>query len=123
VTINWRYSPPWRIDQPKPGLAAAGGARRERVAIVFVFLAQGRIEMTRTASLFIAGLIVVSSTSFAVGLFEGTEEDRAACRPDVERLCYMISPNAGPFAFLGCLKANRPALSDACRAVLEKYGQ
>ena len=79
--------------------------------------------MMRKASLFAACLLGITSASFAAGLFEGTDEDRAACRPDVERLCYMLPADAGPFAFLGCLKANRPALSGACRAVLEKYGQ
>jgi hypothetical protein len=51
---------------------------------------------------------------------QGSEEERAACHPDVVRLC----PDAIPdqFRILSCLQSNRPKISNACRNVLASHG-
>jgi hypothetical protein len=55
---------------------------------------------------------------------QGTPEDRAACSPDANRLCRQyLSDRTDQTQVLSCFQANRPRLSAACRAVLEKYGQ
>jgi hypothetical protein len=46
-----------------------------------------------------------------------TRADRAACTPDVMRLCAAQIPNAG--AITACLRERRAALSPACRTVME----
>jgi hypothetical protein len=54
------------------------------------------------------------STSFA---FVVTAEQRAACAPDVYRLCSSDIPNVGKIII--CMKREKPNLSPACRAVVE----
>ena len=54
--------------------------------------------------------IVHSTTSFALG----TEEQRAACTPDVFRLCASQIPNID--AIVNCLKTNKKNLSAGCQA-------
>jgi hypothetical protein len=54
------------------------------------------------------------STSFA---FVVTAEQRAACAPDVYRLCSSDIPNVGKI--IVCMKREKPNLSPACRAVVE----
>jgi hypothetical protein len=54
------------------------------------------------------------STSFA---FVVTAEQRAACEPDVYRLCSSDIPNVGKI--IVCMKKEKPNLSPACRAVVE----
>jgi hypothetical protein len=55
---------------------------------------------------------------------QGTPEDQAACSPDANRFCKQyLSERTDQMQVLGCFKSNRPRLSPACRAVLEKYGQ
>jgi hypothetical protein len=51
----------------------------------------------------------------------GTPEDQAACRPDARRLCREFVGN--DMAVLSCFQQNRPKLSAACRAVLQRHGQ
>ncbi|HWX82878.1 MAG TPA: hypothetical protein VNZ48_04680 [Xanthobacteraceae bacterium] len=55
--------------------------------------------------------IFYSTISFAVG----TEEQRAACTPDVFRLCASQIPNVD--AIVACLKTNKKNLSAGCQAV------
>ena len=45
----------------------------------------------------------------------GTEEQRAACTPDVFRLCASQIPNID--AIVNCLKTNKKNLSAGCQAV------
>jgi len=52
----------------------------------------------------------------------GTPEEQAACRPDVRRFCFKITPDQGNDAFLQCLQAHRDKLSQRCRAVLDGHG-
>lgn len=54
------------------------------------------------------------STSFA---FVVTAEQRAACAPDVYRLCSSDIPDVGKI--IVCMKKEKPNLSPACRAVVE----
>ncbi len=55
----------------------------------------------------------------------GSEQERAACRPDVVRYCQaQLSTNQDDvFAILGCLQRNRNRLSAACHQVLADHGQ
>ncbi|MCC6888821.1 MAG: hypothetical protein IT536_09825 [Hyphomicrobiales bacterium] len=52
---------------------------------------------------------------------QGTPEDRAACEPDVQRLCRAAIPDQ--LRVLNCLQDNRTRISVSCRGVLAKYGQ
>jgi hypothetical protein len=61
---------------------------------------------------FAVALVTFSSTSFAVG----TAEQRAACTPDVFRLCSSEIPNVS--RIVACLKQQKPNLSKPCQAVM-----
>lgn len=52
----------------------------------------------------------------------GTAAEQKACAPDVSRHCRDVM-NEGDLTILGCLKANRPKLSQACNKVLVNNGQ
>lgn len=54
-------------------------------------------------------------------LAAGTAEERAACSPDVRRLCKTAGTDQ--FVVLACLKQNRTKLSKACEKVLTDNGQ
>ena len=59
-------------------------------------------------------------------LMQGTEQERAACHPDVVRFCRDLikdDNNADVFAILNCLQTNRNRLSRACGEVLISHGQ
>jgi hypothetical protein len=55
----------------------------------------------------------------------GNDAERAACRPDVVRLCQAeLSKNQDDtFAILACLQRNRARISAACQQVLANHGQ
>jgi hypothetical protein len=53
-----------------------------------------------------------STSSFAIG----TAEQRAACTPDVFRLCSSEIPNIP--RIVACLKQQRPNLSKPCQSVM-----
>jgi hypothetical protein len=59
--------------------------------------------------------------SLATGAFaqEGTPQQRAACTPDVRRLCYQLGKDADSQAYLHCLQQNHDKLSEACRVVID----
>ena len=62
------------------------------------------------------GLISFAGLSVAQAQeYRGTAEQRAACRPDVYRLCAGEIPNAR--AITRCLERNMSRLSPACRSV------
>jgi hypothetical protein len=48
----------------------------------------------------------------------GTPEQRAACAPDAFRLCSSYIPD--PDQVEACLRQQKSALSDACRAVFDR---
>jgi len=59
-------------------------------------------------------------------LTQGTEQERAACAPDVIKHCGELVREDAPadvFAILGCLQTKRLKISVACRQVLEDHGQ
>jgi hypothetical protein len=55
----------------------------------------------------------------------GSEQERAACHPDVVRFCQaeLATNQDDVFAILGCLQRNRSRISMACRNVLEQNGK
>jgi hypothetical protein len=55
----------------------------------------------------------------------GSEQERAACRPDVLKFCQReVAQNPDDvFAILGCLQRNRSRISVACQHVLTDNGQ
>jgi hypothetical protein len=57
----------------------------------------------------------------APGQLQGTPDEQAACHRDAIKLCREVLSDT--FAVLGCLKANRPKLTQACRTVLQNHGQ
>lgn len=63
------------------------------------------------AFVFALGLVSYSTSSIA----EGTPEQRAACTPDVFRLCSSEIPNVTKI--IACLKKEKTNLSVGCQAV------
>jgi hypothetical protein len=61
--------------------------------------------------LFALTTILSTTTSFALG----TDEQRAACTPDVFRLCSSEIPSVD--RIVACLKAKKASLSAGCQAV------
>jgi hypothetical protein len=60
------------------------------------------------------------------GLGQGTDQERAACHPDVVRYCKQFLREDGQddvFAILGCLQSNRQRISNSCQQVLASHGQ
>jgi hypothetical protein len=60
-------------------------------------------------------LVVVAG---AVPALAETRAERAACTPDVLRLCAAQIPDAG--AITACLRERRATLSPGCRTVMEE---
>jgi hypothetical protein len=58
--------------------------------------------------------IAVPTASFALG----TDSERAACTPDVFRLCSSEIPNVD--RIVACMRAKKASLSPACRLVFDK---
>lgn len=59
-------------------------------------------------------------------LGQGTDQERAACHPDVMRYCKQFLHEDGQddvFAILGCLQTNRQKISNSCQQVLASHGQ
>jgi hypothetical protein len=59
-------------------------------------------------------------------LQQGTDQERAACHPDVMRFCKEYVREDGQddvFSILSCLQTNRTRISHACNAVLVSHGQ
>ena len=80
------------------------------------------MEMTRTRRAATLGkaarpaMIALAMSFFATAAFAvGTAEQRAACTPDVFRLCSSEIPNVTNI--IACMKAKKSSLSPACRAV------
>jgi hypothetical protein len=70
-------------------------------------------------------LVTLMTLGFCDGLAAqggGTEQERAACTPDVKKLCAPVIQQ-GDLAILACLQQNRPRLSKACSQVLINNGQ
>jgi hypothetical protein len=69
-------------------------------------------------SLFAVRLAISLVLNPAQGHALGTESERAACAPDVFRLCSSEIPNVD--RIIACMKAKRASLSTPCRLVIEK---
>jgi hypothetical protein len=79
--------------------------------------------MSKTIALMFAVLVASDSTAALAQLnpLQGTQQEQAACRPDVQRYCKEHIPDT--FRILACLQNNRARISRACRGVLESHGQ
>jgi hypothetical protein len=55
------------------------------------------------------------------GLFEGTPQEQAACRPDTMKYCREFVPDS--MQVLACLQRQRAKISKACQEVLSSHGQ
>jgi hypothetical protein len=63
-------------------------------------------------------VLALAFASFSSGsLAVGTADQRAACTPDVFRLCSAQIPNVD--AIVACLKREKAQLSSGCRAVFD----
>lgn len=76
------------------------------------------MTITRLSVLAVAMIAAMTATG---AMAQGTTEERAACTPDVRRLCKSAGDET--FAVLACLKQNRAKLSKACEKVLADNGQ
>jgi hypothetical protein len=78
-----------------------------------------------TASIFACRgtLVLASALSFyaTASLALGTDAERAACTPDVFRLCSSDIPNVD--RIVACLVREKPRLSPACQAVVTAAGR
>jgi hypothetical protein len=85
------------------------------------FGARNRKEtVMRTKRLALGVVLVIGSSVAAVDAalaveYRGTAEQQMACTPDVWRLCSSQIPDVS--RIVACLRANRPYLSEGCRAV------
>jgi hypothetical protein len=93
--------------------------------------------MLRISAVTIALLLVAGPAALAqlppqpppvqgMSLNGGTDQERAACHPDVVRYCKPYLHENGQddvFAILGCLQSNRSHISGACQQVLASHGQ
>jgi hypothetical protein len=83
----------------------------------FIFVYRGGDTMRKAtivawpgALLLVFGLVSYSTSSNALG----TSEERAACTPDVFRLCSSEIPSVSKI--IACMKAKKAQLSPGCRA-------
>jgi hypothetical protein len=92
--------------------------------------------MIRTCALTIALVLSVGPAALAQlpaqpppvqnPMQQGTEQERAACHPDVIRWCKQLVRDDGQddvFAILSCLQTNRTRISNGCQQVLASHGQ
>jgi hypothetical protein len=71
----------------------------------------------RKSKLFVAGIILVLSTSGALAqLKPGAKAVLGACKPDIARLCSQVPPRGGRIK--ACMKENLPNLSEPCKEAL-----
>jgi hypothetical protein len=80
---------------------------------------QGRPFMKPRKLGFIALRVAISLVLHpTLGHALGTESERAACTPDVFRLCSSEIPNVD--RIIACMKAKRASLSTPCKLVFDK---
>jgi hypothetical protein len=88
--------------------------------------------MYRIAALSVAALlasVTISQAQFppqpAAPSMPGSEQERAACHPDVVRFCKaeLAAHQDDVFTILGCLQRNRSRISRACQNVLASNGK
>ena len=96
-------------------------------------MAPGEDGMTYRAPVLIFTLLLAGTTIVhaqfppqpAALALPGSEQERAACHPDVVRFCQaeLAANQDDVFSILGCLQRNRSRISAACRQVLEQNGK
>jgi hypothetical protein len=74
-----------------------------------------------------AGLVLTAAAAVILPgapaqALSGTQEEQAACRPDVTRHCKGVQGD-DENAFVQCLVSHAPQLSQRCRKVLETHGK
>lgn len=74
-----------------------------------------------------AGLVLAAAAAVILPVapaqaLSGTEQEQAACRPDVTKHCKRIQGD-DENAFVSCLVSHAPQLSQKCRKVLESHGK
>jgi len=92
--------------------------------------------MIRTAVWTVALALVTGPAAFAQlpaqpppvqnPMMQGSDQDRAACHPDVMKFCRSLvkeDDSSDVFAILSCLQTNRARISRACNTVLVSHGQ
>ena len=70
----------------------------------------------RTA--FLSIFLIGGVSGFAAAQDRGSQEDQAACEPDVHRLCDQYIPDEG--AIVACLRKEKRHLSPACARVMAR---
>jgi hypothetical protein len=70
-----------------------------------------------TAPLLTMAVLLLTGSSALAQEYPGTEQQRAACTPDVFRLCSWEIPNVD--RIIGCLRREKSQLSAGCRQVFE----
>ena len=78
-------------------------------------------HLTR-ATKYLILLTLIATPQLALAQGGGTEQERAACAPDVKRHCLQVV-DQGDLVILSCLQQNRTKLSSACNKVLIDHGQ
>ena len=76
-----------------------------------------RILRTGAAPLLTMAALLLAGSSTPAQEYRGTEQQRAACTPDVFRLCSWEIPNVD--RIVACLRRERSQLSAGCRQVLK----
>jgi hypothetical protein len=80
------------------------------------------LSYLRTAAKYLVLLTLAAAPQSALAQGGGTEQERAACAPDVKRHCAQAI-NQGDLTILACLQQSRTRLSRACNQVLVDHGQ
>jgi hypothetical protein len=72
-----------------------------------------------------ATALTLAAVTMASAQGQGDARERAACRPDVMRLCKQVIKDTEDdvFSILNCLQSHRARISRACNAVLASHGQ
>jgi hypothetical protein len=76
------------------------------------------MNTTRMMAYSLAVGVTLLSSFVSASYALGTVEQRAACTPDVFRLCSSAIPNVDNI--IACMKANKSSLSPACRSVFNE---
>ena len=74
-----------------------------------------------------AGLVLAAAAAVILPgeptqALSGTQQEQAACRPDVTKHCKGIQGD-DENAFVACLVSHAPQLTQKCRKVLESHGK
>jgi len=78
---------------------------------------RARILRAGTAPLLAMAALLLTGSSALAQEYPGTEQQRAACTPDVFRLCSWEIPNVD--RIISCLRREKSQLSAGCRQVFE----